>query len=116
MEDALIDIAARADGKLWVELWLSLASLLRSYTAAHGLHAGRMAEMEWSEAHIVARYREKSLNLRREGPRVTWMRENGDGGTLELTEAGQLSGVATGGTGEEEMDMAAEMWARELMR
>ena len=31
---------------------------------------------------------------------------------LELTEAGRLRGA----TGEEEMDMAAEAWARELMR
>jgi hypothetical protein len=43
---------------------------------------------------------------------VNWQREDGGKGKLELTEAGQLRGVA----GEEEMDMAAERWARELMQ
>jgi hypothetical protein len=42
---------------------------------------------------------------------VTWMRENGNSGVLELTEAGCLRGES----GEEEMDLAAEAWARELM-
>jgi len=116
MEEVLIDSAAQAGAELWTELWYSLASLLRSYTSAHGLHAGRMADIEWDEVRIVARHGEKFLNLNREGPRVTWMRENGESGILELTEAGRLRGATTNGTGEEEMDMAAEMWARELMR
>jgi hypothetical protein len=116
MEDVLIDSAAHASAGLWAELWHSLASLLRSYTSAHGLHSGRTADIEWDEARIVAHHGEKFLNLHREGPRVTWMRENGDSGTLELTEAGRLRGVTKNATGEEEMDMAAEMWARELMQ
>jgi hypothetical protein len=99
---------------LWAELWVSLASLLRSYTAAHGLHSNREAEVAWDEAHIVARHGEKSLNLRREGASVAWVRENGDSGTLELTEGGRLRGPEE--TDEDEMDMAAERWARELMR
>ncbi len=112
MEDVLIDFAPQANAGLWAELWLSLASLLRSYTSAHGLHTGRTAEVEWSEAHIVARHGEKSLNLLRKGPCVTWMRENGHSGILEMTETGRLRGTSF----EEEMDMAAEMWARELMQ
>jgi hypothetical protein len=40
------------------------------------------------------------------------MREDGSCGELELTEAGRLKN----GQGEEEMDLAAEAWARELMR
>jgi hypothetical protein len=41
-----------------------------------------------------------------------WQREDGNTGALELTEAGRLrSGEGEG----EEMDMAAEAWARELM-
>jgi hypothetical protein len=85
--------------------------MIRSYTAAHGLHRGHTAELKWDAAHILARHRDKWLNLRREGTRVTWMRENGNSGVLELTEAGRLRGES----GEEEMDLAAEAWARELM-
>lgn len=108
----VIDFAAPADMELWAELWVSLASLLRSYTSAHGLHANRVAEIEWNGVKILARCGEKSLNLHREGPRVAWMRENGDSGVLEMTETGRLRGASF----EEEMDMAAEIWARELMR
>ena len=96
---------------VYAELWTSLASLLRSYTAAHGLHRGFTAELKWDAAHILARYQDKWLELRREGTRVTWMRENGSSGVLELTEAGRLRGDQ----GEEDIDMAAEAWARELM-
>jgi hypothetical protein len=39
------------------------------------------------------------------------MRENGTSGELELTDHGRLRSDE----GEEEMDMAAEAWARELM-
>ena len=37
---------------LWSELWISLASLLRSYTAAHGLHGNRQARVEADEEVI----------------------------------------------------------------
>jgi hypothetical protein len=43
---------------------------------------------------------------------VNWQREEGRTGILEFTEAGLLRGD----TDEEEMDMAAERWARELMQ
>jgi len=43
---------------------------------------------------------------------VTWKRESGSAGTLELTDTGRFRSS----TGEEEMDMAAEGWARELMQ
>jgi hypothetical protein len=94
------------------ELWVSLASLLRSYTAAHGLNGNRQATIELGEERILARHGERWLNLERSGATVTWKREDGSGGMLELTEAGKLRGPA----GEQEMDMAAEAWARELMR
>lgn len=96
---------------VYAELWISLTSMLRSYAAAHGLHRGHAAELEWNTAHILARYQGKWLDLTREGARVTWMRENGNSGVLELTEAGCLRGA----DGEHELDMAAEAWARELM-
>ncbi len=98
--------------QLYAELWVSLASLLRSYTAAHGLNGDRQATVELGEERITVRHAEKWLDLQRSGKRVNWLRENGSSGVLELTEAGTLQSK----TGEEEMDIAAEAWARELMR
>jgi hypothetical protein len=104
---------AAPDSRLFTELWTSLASLLRSYTAAHGLNGDRQATVELGEAAITVRYGEKWLALERCGATITWMRENGGGGVAELTRHGRVAGP---GTGEQEMDMAAEAWARELMR
>ena len=53
-----------------------------------------------------------AIDLKRNGAQITWSRDSGQNGMLELTEAGQLRSA----TGEEEMDMAAEAWAREMMR
>ncbi|MGA2652078.1 MAG: transcriptional regulator [Terracidiphilus sp.] len=90
---------------------MSLASLLRSYTAAHGLNGNRQATIELGEDKILVRHGDDWLDLTRSGATVTWLRENGRTGTLQLTEAGTLRGE----TNEEDMDMAAEAWARELM-
>jgi hypothetical protein len=97
--------------KLWGELWTSLASLLRSYSAAHGLNGNRHASVEHDEGMILARQGEKWLELERNGASVTWRREDGSRGKLELTETGRLRSHS----GEEEMDLAAEAWSRELM-
>jgi len=96
---------------VWVELWVSLASLLRSYTAAHGLNGNRQATVELGKERITVRHGDAWLELNRVGPAITWRREDGRSGTLELTEAGRLRA----GEHEEEMDMTAEAWARELM-
>jgi len=101
-----------ATAQLYVELWVSLASLLRSYTAAHGLNGNRQATVELGEERITVRHGNAWLNLDRSGSQVHWQREDGRTGTLELTEAGRLR---SGEGEEEEMDMAAEAWARELM-
>ena len=98
--------------QLYVELWVSLASLLRSYTAAHGLNGNRQATVELGEERITVRHGDGWLDLQRSGSQVSWRREDGRSGKLELTEAGTLRSE----TGEEEMDMAAEAWARELMQ
>ena len=98
--------------RVYVELWVSLASLLRSYTAAHGLNGSRQATVELGEDKILVRHGDDWLDLTRSGATVIWLREDGRTGTLELTEAGTLRGQAS----EEEMDMAAEAWARELMK
>jgi len=98
--------------QLYVELWVSLASLLRSYTAAHGLNGNRQATVELGEEQITVRHADAWLDLKRNGAQVMWKRDDGRSGMLELTEAGRLRSL----TGEDEMDMAAEAWARELMR
>jgi len=100
---------------VYVELWVSLASLLRSYTAAHGLNGNRQATVELGEERILVRHGEQWLDLRRSGATVEWQREDGRSGRLELTAAGLLHDEA--GTEEDvEMDSAAESWARDLMR
>ena len=96
---------------VFVELWVSLASLLRSYTAAHGLNGNRQATVELGENRITVRHGSNWLDLERSGASVNWRRDDGCAGILELTEAGRLRTAE----GEEEMDMLAEAWARELM-
>ena len=100
--------------QLYVELWVSLASLLRSYTAAHGLNGNRQATVELGEERLTVRQGNRWLDLRRDGSQVRWLREGGQSGMLEFTESGTLRNQA--GPDEEEMDMAAERWARELMQ
>jgi len=111
-ETGLIANHPTADSaQLYVELWVSLASLLRSYTAAHGLNGKLQASVELGEERITVRHGDNWLALSRSGAHVKWSRENGDSRALELNEHGRLVSEA----GEEEMDMAAERWARELM-
>ena len=100
------------DPRLVAEFWISLASLLRSYTAVHGLHSKREAAVEMTEEKITVFHNEKWLRLDRNHAILTWTRENGSMGTLELTEAGSLRSA----THEEAMDLTAEQWARDLMR
>ena len=95
---------------------MSLASLLRSYTAAHGLNGNRQATVELGEERITVRHSAMWLELEREGAQVRWRREDGRDGRMELTEAGRLRTGSNGGEREEEMDMVAESWARELMQ
>jgi hypothetical protein len=121
------------------ELWVSLASLLRSYTAAHGLNGNRQATVELGEERILVRHGEDWLELERQGATVIWKRADGRHGTLEMTEAGRLRSIDPwsqdrdqghpkesldprsenpdqGHPEEVEMDVAAEAWAREMMR
>lgn len=100
------------DTQVYIELWVSLASLLRSYTAVHGLNGNRQATVELGENRITVRHADKWLDLERTGAQLQWKREDGRAGQMELTEAGRIRSVE----GEEEMDMVAEAWARELMQ
>jgi hypothetical protein len=102
--------------ELWAELWVSLASLLRSYTAVHGLNGNRQATVEQDDERILVHHGGRWMDLERTGASIIWKREDGSRGTLELTEAGRLRGAGLNPAGEEEMDLAAEAWARELMR
>jgi hypothetical protein len=104
--------SAALQRQLFVELFASLASLLRSYTAVHGLHNKREAAVESTEDKITVIHNEKWLRLTRSHAILTWMRENGTMGTLELTKSGTLRGDNS----EEAMDLAAEQWARDLMQ
>jgi hypothetical protein len=99
-------------GPLYAELWVSLASLLRSYTAAHGLNGDRQATVELGVERIMVRHGQRWLDLARDGATVHWQREDGGRGVLTLTEWGRLKS----GDSEKEMDIAAEQWARELMQ
>lgn len=103
---------AATDLCVFGELWVSLASLLRSYTAVHGLADNRQALVEADDGTITVRQGEKWLSLDRNGAIVTWTREDGNGGRMEISASGRLRSEAS----EEEMDLAAEAWARELMR
>jgi hypothetical protein len=105
------DSSSALQRQLFAELWTSLASLLRSYTAVHGLHMNREAAVEQTEDKITVIHNEKWLRLIRANSTVTWMRENGTMGTLELTKSGTLRGDNS----DEAMDLAAEQWARDLM-
>ncbi len=104
--------------QLYAELWVSLASLLRSYTAAHGLNGRLQATVELGEEQILVRHGDGWLDLNRNGAEVTWKREDGRAGKLHFTEHGRLleAGAVGHEAEEEEMDMAAERWARELMQ
>jgi hypothetical protein len=103
--------------QLYVELWVSLASLLRSYTAAHGLNGNRQATVELGEERITVRHGDAWLDLERSGSQVRWQREDGRTGAMELTEDGRLKTESgSSEASEEEMDLVAEAWARELMQ
>jgi hypothetical protein len=100
---------------VYIELWVSLASLLRSYTAAHGLNGNCQATVELGEERILVRRGEQWLDLHRDVASVHWQRDDGRNGTLVLTAAGRLHDAASPET-DIEMDVAAEAWARDLMR
>jgi hypothetical protein len=91
---------------------VSLASLLRSYTAMHGLNGKTQATVELGEETILVRHGDNWLSLERQGATVNWKRADGTHGSLALTETGRLRGESS----EEEMDVMAEAWARDLMR
>ena len=94
------------------ELWCSFVSLLRSYTAAHGLNGTRQAVLEVSDDHLLVRAVERMLSVRFDGQRGSILRESGAASDFTMDEHGRL----VFDDQSEEMDMVAERLAREIMR
>jgi hypothetical protein len=96
------------DTQVHRELWISWASLLRSYAAAHGLNSKKFAVIEFGEDLIVVRVDAK------------WVRfshgemESSDGSrsVFALNE----DGTVTLDGKMDEIDFAAERTMRELMQ
>jgi hypothetical protein len=101
-------VADPVDAKVARELWASFVSLLRSYTAAHGLNGTRQAVLEVSEDHLLVRAGERLLTIRFDGEHGSFTRETGPATPFTLDEHGRVNA--------EEMDIVAERLAREIMR
>ena len=103
---------AQADHATARELWSSFVSLLRSYIAAHGLNGPRQAVLEVSGDCLLVRAGDRLLTVRFDGRQGSYARESGPATAFTLDEQGRV--VVAGQA--EEMDMAAERLAREIMR
>ena len=95
------------DARLRAELWTSWASLLRSYSAAHGLNSRHHAVVEVGAEEITLRVASRWLRFTHE----TLQDSEGHQFPFNMEEDGtvKLNGIA------EEMDLAAEKLAREMM-
>jgi hypothetical protein len=89
------------------ELWISWASLLRAYAAAHGLNSNQFAVIEFGEEEIVVRAGAKWVRFTHEAMELS----SGSRVSFGLQEDGtvMLDGKM------DEMDFAAERITRELM-
>jgi hypothetical protein len=99
---------AAMDPHLRTELWTSWASLLRSYAAAHGLNSRHHAVVEVGTDEITLRVGSRWLRFTHE----TLQDSEGHHSSFGLQEDGtvKMNGIA------EEMDIAAERLAREMMQ
>jgi len=95
------------DPRLRAELWTSWASLLRSYAAAHGLNSRHHAVVEVGADEITLRVASRWLRFTHEALQDS--EGNQTGFSLEEDGTVKLNGIA------EEMDLAAERLAREMM-
>ncbi|WP_183762104.1 transcriptional regulator [Tunturiibacter empetritectus] len=96
------------EARLRAELWTSWASLLRSYAAAHGMNSTHHAVVEVGAEEITLRVASRWLRFTHE----TMESSDGSRSTFTMQEDGtvKLNGIA------EEMDLAAERLAREMMQ
>ena len=90
------------------ELWISWASLLRSYAAAHGLNSKQFAVIEFGEEEIVVRAGSKWV-------RFTHSERESSDGTASVFALNEDGTVTLDGK-MDEIDFAAERITRELMR
>ena len=94
--------------QLRTELWISWASLLRSYAAVHGMHRKHQAVVDVGEVEIVVRYGSKWVRFTHGEMKSS----DGSRARFALNEDGtvMLDGKM------DEMDLAAERTMRELMQ
>ena len=90
------------------ELWISWASLLRSYAAAHGLNSKQFAVIEFGEEEIVVRAGSNWVRFTHD------KRESSDG-TASVFALNEDGTVTLDGK-MDEIDFAAERITRELMQ
>ena len=111
-------VSDQMDARVARELWSSFISLLRSYTAAHGLNGTRQAVLEVSSDSLLIRAGERLLTVRFDGEHGSWQRETGPETEFTFDEHGRvvLKSGPEGPGNPEEMDMVAERLAREIMR
>jgi hypothetical protein len=94
--------------RLHTELWTSWASLLRSYAAAHGLNSLHHAVVEVSANDITLRVSDRWLRFT-----PSDLQHSGEAPIpFMLTEDGNVR-IDNGAP--EEMDLAAEQFAREML-
>ena len=100
---------ATINERLHTELWTSWASLLRSYAAAHGLNAPQHAVVEVSAEEITLRVGSRWLRF------TQYEMQHSDEAAVPfaLQEDGSVS---LNHAAAEEMDLAAERLAREMMQ
>src|ERR1700751_2004246 len=96
------------ESSLRTELWTSWASLLRSYAAAHGLNSRHHAVVEVGADEITLRVGSRWVCFTHETLAVS----EGNHSSFNMQEDGtvKMNGIA------EEMDLAAERLAREMMQ
>jgi hypothetical protein len=94
------------------ELWTSFASVLRSYSAAHGLNSTHQAVVEVSADAITIRVASRWLRIEHVNGKGTMLGSDGSVEHFELQEDGTLR-FPDGDVSD--MDHAAERIARELL-
>ncbi len=94
-------------GSLQVELWTSWASMLRVYAAAHGLTSTHHAVVEVGAEEIVLRVDQRWTRFTRDAMQTS------DGTSLPFCM--EEDGRIRIGNEWDEMDMAAERVAREML-
>ena len=95
------------DNRLRTELWTSWASLLRAYAAAHGLNSRHHAVVEVGADEIMLRVANRWLRFTHD--QIEDSEGNRSSFSLEEDGTVKLDGTT------QEMDLAAEQLAREMM-